>query len=341
MDCKLLKMSKIIIVIIFYSFLRIKRKKKIGVIGLKHGNNIGNNLLKYAISIILSELGFEPYIIGIKRKYCNISFINKTINLRILKNNFSEISINDYDILMVNSDQTWRKTDRHFYDHAFLKFAKNWSIPKFIYGASLGYDSWILTKEDEKIAKECLKNFTGISVREKRSIELIKKHLGFNPKFVLDPTLLIDKKYYINIIKDYKNDLNINDNYIFTYLISGKKKVVNFIKTASLKLGYKVNNVTMNSENYIEKFIYGIIHSNSVITDSFHGTIFSIIFNKPFISLVNSHCYKERFISLKNLLKLGNRIISDNLTPDITLLTTPLNIDYNLINSLKIKSIII
>lgn len=71
--------------------MKIKKKKKIGVIGLKHGNNIGNNLLKYTISIKLSELGFERYIIGIKRKYCNISFINKTINLRILKNNFSEI----------------------------------------------------------------------------------------------------------------------------------------------------------------------------------------------------------------------------------------------------------
>lgn len=124
---------------------------------------------------------------------------------------------------MVNSDQTWRKPDRHFYDHAFLKFAKNWNIPKYIYGTSLGYYTLILTKEDEEIAKECLKNFTGISVREKKSIKLIKEHLGFKPEFVLDPTLLIDKKYYINIIKDYKNDLNFNDNYIFTYLIFGKE----------------------------------------------------------------------------------------------------------------------
>lgn len=63
------------------------------------------------------------------------------------------------------------------------------------------------------------------------------------------------------------------------------------------------------------------------------------LFKKPFISIVSKYCYKERFISLKKLLKLGNRIILDNQSPNITLLTTPINIDYNLINTLKIKSI--
>ena len=275
MNFKSLKKLKIII--IFYLLFIIKKKKKIGVIGLMHGNNIGNNLLKYAMFILLSKLGFDPCIIGILRKNTSIYFINKTINIRIIKKNFSEININDYDFLMVNSDQTWRKTDIHFYDHAFLKFAKNWNIPKFIYGTSLGFDSWVLTKKDEEIAKECLRNFSDISVREEGSINIIKKHLGIKPKLVLDPTLLIDKKYYINIIKHFKSNINVNDNYIFIYLLYGEKNVLDFIKKASYKLGYKINNVTKYSKNYIEKFIYGIINSKSIITDSFHGTIFSII----------------------------------------------------------------
>ena len=60
---------------------------------------------------------------------------------------------------------------------------------KFIYGASLGYDYWKFTQEDEKMAKENLKRFTGISVREKGSISKIEKHLNYKPILVLDPTL--------------------------------------------------------------------------------------------------------------------------------------------------------
>ena len=99
---------------------------------------------------------------------------------------------------MVNSDQTWRKFSNTFYDNAFLYFAKSWKVVKFIYGASLGYRKWKFNKLDEEIAKDCLKSFRGISVRENGAINKIQKHLGIRPSFVLDPTFLIDKKYYLN-----------------------------------------------------------------------------------------------------------------------------------------------
>ena len=90
------------------------------------------------------------------------------------------------DYLMVNSDQTWRKFNKtHFYDIGFLKFAKNWNIPKFVYGASLGYSDWRLTKKDDDIAKDLLKNFTGISLREKGSVDLVKIHFGIKPIYAI------------------------------------------------------------------------------------------------------------------------------------------------------------
>lgn len=270
--------------------------------------------------------------------YC-ISFINKTIKYRIIKNSFRELNKNDYDFLMVNSDQTWRKSDKFFYDFAFLRFAKKWNIPKFIYGASLGYDYWTFTKEDEKVAKECLKNFTGISIRENGTINLIEKHLGIHPILVLDPTLIIDKKYYINLIKHYKNKIKNNDNIIFTYFLFYEKNVIKFVKDSCNKLGYKNNSITIKTKNSIEKFILGIVNSKAVITDSYHGTLFSIIFNKPFVSFINKNCGKERFISLKKILNLENRIVNDNIVPNISLLTTPLKINNNILNSLKDKSI--
>ena len=135
---------------------------------------------------------YIPYIIAtVFNQRNNIQFINKTTNLVVIKNNFSEIKYNDYDILMVNSDQSWVKFDENFYDYGFLKFAENWSIPKFAYGVSIGRDYWRFSKKDEEIAKHLLKQFSGISTREKDSIRLIKKHLDINPEFVLDPTFLI------------------------------------------------------------------------------------------------------------------------------------------------------
>ena len=218
---------KIISITIFsnFSFIKTRKKKKIGVIGVSHRNNIGNNLLKYAMFIKLSELGFDTYIIGTHKLNDDISFINQSIKIRIIKNNFSEIKERDYDILMVNSDQTWTKMDKHFYDIAFLRFAKKWRKKKFIYGASLGYDYWTFTQEDEKMAKGNLKRFTGISVREKGSISKIEKHLNFKPILVLDPTLLINKKYYLNLITNYKGKRIVNKyKYIFTYIFLKENK---------------------------------------------------------------------------------------------------------------------
>ena len=202
------------------------KKKKIGVVGLKHHQNIGNNLLKYSIFILLKKYGFDPYIIGKYTGNSNITFLKNYVNVRIIKH-FSEIKENDYDILMVNSDQTWRKWNKDFYNIAFLKFSNKWIIPKFIYGTSIGFSKWMFTKKDEYIAKYLLKKFTGISVRDKLLVQLIYNHLGFKSLLVLDPTLLINKKYYLQIIKNYKSYINENDSYIFIYKIIHKIKKKN------------------------------------------------------------------------------------------------------------------
>ena len=277
--------------------------------------------------------------IGTNYKHREIHFLEKYTKYRIIKRNFSEIKKTDYDYLMVNSDQTWRKFDRHFYDIGFLKFAKDWNIPKFVYGASLGYSDWRLSKIDERIAKNLIQNFTQISVREKGSIKLINHHFNIKPIFVLDPTLLIEKEYYLNIIKNFKDSKKIEGKFIFTYIFKKEKNTKNFIKYASKKLGYKIYNVKLGEKNSIEKFIYGIVNCEAVITNSFHGTIFSIIFNKPFISFLFKKSPKERFISLKETLEIKNRIFGYNQIPNINLLKTPLNINHTLIASLKNNSI--
>ena len=80
--------------------------------------------------------------------------------------------------------------------------------------------------------------------------------------------------------------------------------------------------------------------SQAVITDSFHGTVFSIIFNKPFLSFLNRNRGKGRFDSLKEVFNLGDRIVDTNVFyPNINLLLEPLNINRTLLNELKNYSI--
>ena len=332
-----LKLFFILLFNILILILKYKRKKKIGVISLAHSQNIGNILLKYAIFTKLSQLGFEPYIIGRKIKRQDISLLQQTTKVRIINDSFAEIKENEYDILMVNSDQTWRKWNKDYYDIAFLQFAYNWSVPKFVYAASLGFDTWNFTKEDENISKVLLKNFTGISVREFGSVKLIKDHLGIDSQFVLDPTLLIDKKYYLYLIKDFKINDIIDQKYIFVYSVTNSMELKIYLRMVSKK--YKIYFVNTKVKNNIKKFVYGIYHCKGVITDSFHGTIFSIIFNKPFISFVYTNKGKERFNSLKYIFNFDNRIFDYKLRPDIEILEKPLNINRDVLLKLKKKSI--
>ena len=331
-----MELNKIKILFLFASLYILKCKKKVAVIGLDHSQNIGNNLLKYAMYIKLKSLGFLPIMIGKLFENHNISFLTKTTNVRLIKN-FSEIKSNEYDFLIVNSDQTWRKWDENFYDIAFLNFSEKWKIHKFVYGASLGYEEWKLSEEDTEIAKRLLKNFSGISVRERYAVGLIKRFLGFKAQYVLDPTFLINKKYYLNLIKNYQSEniKDINENFIFSYIIMESdsiKNYINYVKTISkLKIFY----INIYNNNQVMEFLYGIINCKAVITDSFHGTVFSLLFKKPFISFLNEGNDYSRFNNLDEIFNIKNRIFDLNSIPPVSLLFEPIKFNESKLRSLR------
>jgi len=121
------------ILIIYYEKLKYIKKKRVGVVGLINHNNIGNNLVKYSMFIKLKELGFEPTMIGMTSKNDNITFLRKHVKLKEINKTFSELNKSNYDFLMVNSDQTWNDYEEdYFLDYGFLRFAQNWSVPKFV-----------------------------------------------------------------------------------------------------------------------------------------------------------------------------------------------------------------
>ena len=239
---------------------------------------------------------------------------------------------------MVNSDQTWRNfKSSNVFDYGFLNFSQNWNISKFVYSASLGVNYWKFNDQENQKIKTLIKDFTGISVREKSSVIIVEKNLGVKPLFTLDPTLLIDKRYYLNLIKNYKNEIKLGKNFIFIYSVRHGAQFQELLNQIGDK--YTIFFINTHSRNQILKFIYGIYHCKAVITDSFHGTVFSIIFNKPFISIFIKKNVDSRFQTLKEIFNIGNMIFGSISNIDYNMLEIPLKIDKNLINSLKTKSI--
>ena len=276
-------------------------------------------MVKFAMYTKLTELGLNATIICPKHKIDKLqvdsSFLYKTINTHLLyvDDNFSELKENDFDYLMVNSDQTWNFYNyAFFYNVALLKFAENWNVNKFIYAASMAKYDWYYNKSDEELFKKLLIKFTGISFREKGTVKILENNLGLRSVFVLDPTLLIDKHYYLDEIYNYKPNFKFKEKFIFVYQLDKNENISKTIKEASKKFNLSINILNLKKRNYVENFIYGISNCEAVITDSFHGTVFSIIFKKPFISFINKVRGKARFESLKEVFNLDNRIIVIN-----------------------------
>ena len=333
----------IIISIFFHNEIRNEKKylikNRVCIINLHNSINVGNILVKFSLFTKIKEFGLKPLLIIPKLLHeLNNSFLTKTTNFTLIKENFSELKENDYDYVILNSDQTWGYYNRkYFYDIAFLKFAYNWKIPKFIYATSIGQDYWFFNKEEEEQGKKLLKNFTGISFREKGLIKLAEEHLGIKGKFVLDPTLLIDKKYYLNQIKEYKTDFTSNDKFIFVYQLDKNLIFEKVINDSHTKFNFKINKLQLFKDDFVERFIFGISNCQAVLTDSFHGTIFSIMFNKPFIAFINNNRGKGRFDNLKEIFNLNRNIIDTriNKSPDINILLEPLKINQTLFSELK------
>ena len=322
-----------------------KNKIRVGVTCLNNCLNVGNILLKYAMLKKLEEFGLNVTLLIPERLLLNSSnFITKTLssNLYLIKDRKFDKINESFDYLLVNSDQTWAyKRWPFFYDIGFLKFAKDWKAKKFIYGASIGTDKWNFNNKDEEEMKNLLINFKGISFREIGTVKLVEEHLGIKSKFVLDPTLIIDKQYYLNEIKEYKPDFNYTDKYIFIYQLDKNDIINNVIEESKKRLKFKIHKVDLHKKDFIENFIFCISNCQAVITDSFHGTIFSIIFNKPFISFINEARGKGRFDSLKKVFKLDERIIipSENTSINFNLLINKPKVNQTLFNQLRDFSI--
>ena len=252
------------------------------------------------------------------RDYCN-KFLKIT---REIKSESDFISLNkDFDTFIVGSDQVWRAkytqpdTSKYYFD--FVDDNKT----KIAYAASFGVDFWEGNEELTKKIKPLAQRFDYVSVREESGINICKDIFGIEAVCVLDPTLMIDKKDYEPILNDWKDKSHKNKKYIAHMLLDdnfelreesnniGKylKSEINHIKGKDRKILGK----TITFYNKVSQWLTYLKDAELVITDSFHCTVFSLIFNKKFVVVANPERGTARLENLLGIVGLKNRFFTN------------------------------
>lgn len=265
-------------------------------------------------------------------------FINTRLNLT--KNKYFSISdlkeiSKKYDILICGSDQIWNTNCKDFDYSYYLPFAK--SIKKISYAPSLGPGKQFKSNEAKEKIKDYLSDFYAISVRENGGEKTIQELTDKKVYRVLDPTLLLEAKDW-DIISCNRR---INKEYIFFYSIGYKKDDISIAKQFSKKFGLPVVTLFTVGNRIIfsgfeipknsapEDFISLIKNAKLILSSSFHGSVFSIIYRKPFYSIrgVNDGKVQEddRIKTLLEEFKLTDRQVDIN---SVNSIEDPYTIDY-------------
>jgi hypothetical protein len=224
-----------------------------------------------------------------------------------------------FDGFVSGSDQIWRPEYMgDFLTTAYFDFLRERKKKekRLSYAASFGTDKWRYSSKQTKKCAQLIKEFDAVSVREKSGVSLCKKYLEVDAVHVLDPTMLLTKEDYIDLIEKAQIKTSTGD--LFYYILDETdekrqltEQIAGQLSLTLFRMGRKndLPNVEDRVMEPVEKWLRGFYDAKFVITDSFHGMVFSIIFNKPFIIYGNVKRGIERFNSLLNDLNLKNRLI--------------------------------
>lgn len=248
-----------------------------------HSQNVklNNDGLKYSF---LSQSEYQEVI----KK--NEKFVNAYTPFSSIEYTYDRLKCicNKYDRFIVGSDQTWNPSHIYQFSPYYLKFVKEES-KKFSYGCSLGRTS--LPENFVKYLGKTLSSFKMLSCREKENAEMLSKRTGKNVFHVLDPTLLLDKESW----SPYMRPVNgMPKEYILCYILGEKKIITDYAeflgKTTNLPVYYiltrpcHANHSNVLKGMGVQEFLWLIDNCRYMVTDSFHGTIFSMNFGKNMVS---------------------------------------------------------
>ena len=331
---------------------------KVSIITYHDEDNYGATLQAYATYRAVKELGHTPEIINLHMRHkgslpSKILFALKRYRFNSFRDKYIPnktrvyTSVEDLrkdppcsDVYLVGSDQTWNPTiSKECALAYFLDFGKE-AQKRVSYASSFGFNHW----EDTEVAKkervqQLLSRFKTLLVRESDGVRILKEEFGLSATQVVDPVLLFPS--YPELTDDIAES-----NRMIVYKIKNDKGFYQRAITIGQQLGCEIHSIGSMRRLYgihthyperVEKWIKNIGTARYVFTDSFHGTVLSLLYHRQFVVYVGDRKKLSRIASLLRLLHLEDRICDDNVetTKIAELLSTP--IDYKNVDAILEK----
>lgn len=321
---------------------------RIGIVTLPLEMNYGGILQNWALQQALKSLGHEPITIDAYQRFSTPHYVYNWVRSwskrlmgkkaylprrykgavrsertgRFIEKHITKTHVMwDYkrsvvikyhlDALVVGSDQVWRRWySRDHLEDMYLKFTDGLPVKRIAYAASFGIDKWEYTSEQTAACSPWAKQFDAISVREESGVALCCEHLGVEAQCVLDPTLLLTAEEYSAIVDD---NWDKSKSYLAVYSLDITPVKKAFIEKLAeeRELDVRYYSAGWTSKLTVEQWLAIFKNATMVVTDSFHGTVFSILFGKEFYTLCNPHRGNSRMLNLLDKLGIQNRMLSD------------------------------
>ena len=322
------------------------KNNKVGIITFHWATNYGAILQAFALQRFLELNDYNVKIINYKPRKYDLSFIkcfnsrslhtlksklknlskerkltafrNKYLNLTNRYSSVAEIDCLDYNYYISGSDQVWntyftlhgeKNNSKDICSAYYLSFAPITS-KKIGYAISLGTTSYPQKILDRIIP--FVQKFNLLTFRENSGVDTFNQIPGLANYLVCDPTLLL-----INHISEYKFLLDSSEisNDVFVYILRDKLSIVKAI----INKRFSDNKIVFSSNESITEWLSLIKNSKTIITNSYHGMIFSILFNREFYVLLDSNnSMNDRFYTLLDYLGLKERIVFNNNPESLT-----------------------
>ena len=229
---------------------------------------------------------------------------------------------------IIGSDQVWRfhpNIPAAFYLLNFLPSQER--KRSFAYAASFGSSEWLIDAETSQLVRRLAKDLRAVSVREQSGVDMCREHMEVLAEVMPDPTMLVCAREYDEMIekslsrypKDYEGE------FIAFYILDMTAEKRCYLETLSNKMKLPLVDMMYNLQldaagvlkRPIEQWLDIVKHASLVVTDSFHGTVFSIIYRTSFIVFNNEKRGSSRFFSLLSRTGLVERMVQVNDAPTI------------------------
>lgn len=292
-----------------------------------HRHERANNIIYDAKRSFLKNIAYTflvaPHYLQLKRKYKSfLMFKREYLNLTRRFETASDLiqNIPAKDFYISGSDQVFNPAFDENIMVYYQSFLKQPGTKKIAYAPSFGISVF-----DDSLRErlfDLLNDFDNLSCRENDGAEFLSRLTGKNVKIVLDPVFLLDEEEWGNIESDNEYIHKHEKGYIFVYDLNGRDNLISISKKLQQKVNLPI--VCLTTKKYLigkyhvediiinagpRDFLSLIHNATYVITDSFHGIAFSIIFQKQFLAYNALPKASQRIKSLLGLINLKERII--------------------------------